>query len=268
MPLAPSLEELLTQMDVEEEMTQRASSSPASVSPFNIKNFEAFLVKSHCDENYQFWKACNYYLERSEAAGFDFAQWNNTMYASFIQANAPMECNLPHTIKRAYKDWHDRGAVPKRDVVLEARQHALNLMADAYRQFVRYTTHATPPPPSPALGPQSGPAHSGPQSGPSTTYFPQQRDLKRRKNSHERRPSDLKLHRSITECTASKSTSRVSVSMDSTSSSQSDLSESLRAGASTNRLINKGKALVTKLKKKTKRPTLKSSSSANNGVPY
>lgn len=257
-PHAPSLEELLSQMDVEEEMTQRASSSPPSISPFNIKNFEAFLVKSHCDENYEFWKACNYYLNHSDIPTFDFVQWNTNIYRNFIQVNAPMECNLPQDIKKAYQEWYDHGVIPSRDVVLEARQHALNLMTDAYRQFVRYTNHATPPPPSPSVSTQ----------GPTTCYFPQQRDLKRRKNSRECRTSDFKIQRSVTDSSGSQSGSRVSVVMDSGSSSKSELSESVGGGASTRRLINKGKALVTKLKQKTKRPNLKSSSSSNNGLPY
>lgn len=259
-PHPPNLEELLAQGDVEDEMTQRASSSPTSVSPFNIKNFEAFLVKSHCDENYEFWKACNYYLKHSDIPTFDFVQWNTRIYESFIKVNAPMECNLPQDIRKAYQDWYDHGVIPSREVVFEARQHALNLMSDAYRQFVRYTNNTNPPPPSPSP--------SVTLQTPTTSYFPQQRDLKKRKNSRERRPNDLKLQRSISGSTASKNNSRVSIVMDSASSSKSDLSDTLRAGASTKRLINKGKALVTKLKQKTKRPALNSAHSANSGLPY
>ncbi|QLQ79692.1 hypothetical protein HG537_0C03400 [Torulaspora globosa] len=122
----PSLEELLQSdyVDTDE-------------SPFNIKNFIAFLVKSHCDENYEFWKSCNYYLNNVDEPTFDFVRWNTEIYENFIKVNAPKECNLPEDIRKAYRDWYMHSIIPSRDIVLRARQHTLNLMSDAYRQFIR-----------------------------------------------------------------------------------------------------------------------------------
>lgn len=253
---APSLAELLSQCDVEDAIMKSASSSPTSVSPFNIKNFEAFLVRSHCDENYEFWKSCNYYLHNADQPTFDFVRWNTEIYENFIQMNAPMECNLPEDIKKAYQDWYLRNIIPSREIVLKARQHALNLMSDAYRQFIRYTNTSTPPPPpSPAA-----------TIGVDTNYFAQQRDPRVRKNARDRGQSEKPaLKRSLTASNAIKSGASISTSSSSSTSSCTELAEARKTGALG--LINKGKALVTKLKCKTRRPNPQTSESTADNLP-
>lgn len=254
----PSLIELLAQIDVENAITESASSSPISVSPFNIKNFEAFLVRSHCDENYEFWKCCNYYLNHADESTFDFVRWNTQIYESFIQVNAPMECNLPEDIRKAYKDWYVDNIIPSRDIVLKARQHTLNLMSDAYRQFVRYVNTSTPPPPSPAVTIAC--------DEPSGYFAPQQRDLKVRRNKDK-----FLLKRSLSTSNAAKTPTGATISTSSSSTTNSSSRTELAADTAQTRgplgLLSKGKALVTKLRRKNKRPTLQSSSSTGSALP-
>lgn len=257
---APTLTELLAQLDIEDEITETASSSPTSVSPFNIKNFEAFLVKSHCDENFEFWKCCNYYLMNADKPTFDFVQWNTKIYENFIQVNAPMECNLPEDIRKAYTDWYVDSIIPDREIVLKARQHALNLMSDAYRQFVRYTNTATPPPPSPSVTVSTNTRKVDP-----TGYFPQQQEPNVRWPPYENELS-FGLKRSLTTGGTPRFATNISNSSSSATSSKSEFTEP--TSSSTQKLFNKGRALVTKLKRKTKRPSLNSSSSGGSAVVF
>lgn len=219
---APSLEELLSQTDADE--------AASGDTPFNIKSFVAFLVRSHCDENYEFWKSCNYYLNNVDMRTFDFVRWNTEIYEKFIRVNAPKECNLPEDIRKAYMDWYAHSIIPSRDIVLKARQHTLNLMSDAYRQFVRHV-NSTLPVDSASCA------------------------------------DEMTLKRSLTTSNATKNGASVSTSSTSTLSTKKKTASTCPTHKGPLGLLNKGKALVAKLKHKTHKPALKKASSASGALP-
>ncbi|QLL32814.1 hypothetical protein HG536_0D03360 [Torulaspora globosa] len=233
---APSLEDLLSQTDADD-------AAADSDSPFNITNFVAFLVRSHCEENYEFWKSCNYYLNNVDGATFDFVRWNTAIYENFIKVNAPMECNLPEDIRKAYMDWYVDSIIPSRDIVLKARQHTLNLMSDAYRQFVRHVNSRLP-----------AVAVDG-----ETDCFP--------KSPLDRKRADqLALKRSLTASDATKNGASVSTSSTSTSSSRAGSAVTTQNKGPLG-LLSKGKALVAKFKRKSQGPALKKASSTGSALP-
>ncbi|CDF91531.1 ZYBA0S12-01024g1_1 [Zygosaccharomyces bailii CLIB 213] len=125
-------------------------------SPYTLVKFEQFLVKSHCDENYEFWKTCNGYLRCCDDEDFDVDGWNSKVYKSFIMDNSPMECNLPTEVKKGFQEsYNSCGRLP-RTVLHKARQHAWSLMTDAYRQYVRHINHNCTTPSSCCASPHSG----------------------------------------------------------------------------------------------------------------
>lgn len=123
----PSLQEVLT----------RPGGGEIESSPYTMGKFEQFLIKSHCEENYEFWRTCNGYLLRYDNDDFDIRRWNTGIYKRFIRESSPMECNLPEDIKHNFEEsYRDSCRVPKM-ILYRARQHAWSLMTDAYRQYVR-----------------------------------------------------------------------------------------------------------------------------------
>lgn len=128
----PGLYELLTKASNNGETDNNNNNNP-----YTLGKFERFLLKYHCEENYEFWRTCNRYLLKYDDENFDVKKWNSGIYKQFIGENSPMECNLPEDIRLIFKDsYHDGLRIPQ-VIVQRARQHAWSLMADAYRQYVR-----------------------------------------------------------------------------------------------------------------------------------
>lgn len=266
----PSLSELLAQLDMDEGKKSPSSSSTSS-SPYTIENFEAFLRRSHCEENYEFWKCSNYYLSNSDKRTFDFVKWNTKIYENFIKENASMECNLPEEIRKAYTDWYLHSIIPNRDIVLRARQHAFNLMTDAYRQFVRYLSTCSLSPSTPAVSVKKieNVYINTSTSSSSQVIVEDQQDVKVRSIDFvDNGINDFKLNltRSPTSKSANGECTRSNSMSSSATSSHSDAIDT--ASSSTNKLLIKGKAFVNKLTKKTRRPTLTSSSSSSSNTPF
>lgn len=177
-----------------------------------------------------------------------------------------MECNLPQEIKKAYTDWYLHSIIPNRDIVLRARQHAFNLMSDAYRQFLRYLSTSSPSPSTPSV---SVITIKDGCNNTAQDAVEQQQDTKvRRIDFVDNSMNDLKfnLTRTPTSKSANGDCTRSSSISSSVTSSHSEVTDTV--SSSTHKLLNKGKALVNKLTKKTKRPTLTSSSSSSSAMPF
>ncbi|CAR26436.1 hypothetical protein ZYGR_0H02450 [Zygosaccharomyces rouxii] len=123
----PSLHEVLTK-SVQDEIEN---------DPYTLNKFEQFLLKSHCEENYEFWRSCDGYLLKYDNDDFDIQKGNSKIYKKFIRANSPMECNLPEDIKQNFRESYHHGSRVPKDTLCRARQHSWSLMKDAYRQYVR-----------------------------------------------------------------------------------------------------------------------------------
>lgn len=225
----------------------------AEASPYTQAKFEQFLLKSHCEENYELWKTCNGYLQQCDDANFDVHRWNTRIYKTFIKENSPMECNLPTDIKRGFHEaYRCYGRLP-RSVLYRARQHAWSLMADAYRQYVRQVNSSTPA--SGCGSPRGGPKIR-PDRSPSTLLIPAiELPTLVTGQYNGRLPSNCRT----------RSSSFSSSGPSTPNSTENSPSESPDAiGAGTQRLLSKGKEFMSRFR--TKRRTSFASPSSTNSL--
>lgn len=136
--------------------------------PFNIETFHRFLLKAHCEENLEFFQYCNTYIctkTRKEAISLDMANsksetdlatteshqhrllkmWNNRIYLKYIALNSPRECNFPQEIREVFEKCYEEQQLPSDESVLIAMQHILQLLMDAYRQFIKFVNNSNDP---------------------------------------------------------------------------------------------------------------------------
>lgn len=224
--------------------------------PYTLNKFEQFLLKSHCEENYEFWRTCNGYLLRYDNDDFDARKWNSGIYRKFIRENSSMECNLPEDIKQNFKEsYRDSSRVPK-VILYRARQHAWSLMTDAYRQYVRQACK------------KGGCCNSRPAS---RSESPSELARIRRDPS----PSNLTVpvielptlavtKPMGTSQAFTRSSSISSAGPETPSSSEESPTESPDAvGTGTQRLISKGKEIMSRFRLKNRRTSFASQSSTN-----
>ncbi|QLG70350.1 hypothetical protein HG535_0A02890 [Zygotorulaspora mrakii] len=278
----PPLSELLSQLTLDEgegrsEKDERDKALDSSEeSPFNIKNFEAFLLRSHCAENFEFWKDCNYYLANYHREDFDYKGWNKKIYENFIQENSSMECNLPDRMRKLFGEWYRSETIADRDAVLRAKQHAIDLMSDAYRHFVRSVNTSYSVPASNSVSTSS--VYTSTTT--STEKAESDATIEAAKRAEVRRTeTSSQSNREV--CSLKTKSKKVSRSADSLSSlaafsSQDSDTEGRTTGSKdimrsnssgSYNFFDKGLALMTKLKKKKVRPKLNSPPSASGDEP-
>lgn len=248
----PSLQEMLSRP------AQRVKEEDGNA--YTLQMFEKFMRRSHCEENYEFWKNCNGYMVHCDEKNFDIARWNARLYRRFIRENSPMECNLPVDIRQGFKESYEKNQKPPKALIYRARQHAWSLMTDAYRQYVRQVC-------------RNGENFSGagnmdesPGSLAKIRYEPSNRSLTvpAIELPQLMLPEISKSAGTSNGFTRSNSIGSSSPRTPSCSSNEASPVGSPDAiGAGTQRLINKGKEFMSKFRVKNRRPSFASQSSTN-----
>ncbi|CAL9730164.1 hypothetical protein MOUN0_I08086 [Monosporozyma unispora] len=122
--------------------------------PYTLKEFNNFLVRTHCEENLEFFIMTRQFLLNDDKkslrssnississrnySNFDLELWDDQIYDIFIKVDSPKECNLPQYIRELFDDCHKRGNPPRQVFIIQAIQHILGLLLDAYSRFVQY----------------------------------------------------------------------------------------------------------------------------------
>lgn len=129
--------------------------------PYTLKEFNKFLIKTHCEENLEFFIMTKQFLLcddkkslRSNSivstissnmySNFDLELWDDQIYNIFIKVDSPKECNLPHYIRCLFDDCHRQDIPPKQIYIIQAIQHILGLLLDAYTRFIQYIQQTAP----------------------------------------------------------------------------------------------------------------------------
>lgn len=123
--------------------------------PYTLKEFNRFLIRTHCEENLEFFIMTKQFLLyddkkslRSNSivstissnmySNFDLELWDEQIYNIFIKVDSPKECNLPQYIRGLFDDCHRQEVPPKQIYIIQAIQHVLGLLLDAYTRFIQY----------------------------------------------------------------------------------------------------------------------------------
>ncbi|CAL9735143.1 hypothetical protein MOSE0_G07976 [Monosporozyma servazzii] len=122
--------------------------------PYTLKEFNNFLVRTHCEENLEFFIMTRQFLLNDDKkslrssnvsavssrnySSFDLELWDDQIYSIFIKVDSPKECNLPQYIRELFDDCHNKNNPPRQVCIIQAIQHILGLLLDAYKRFVQY----------------------------------------------------------------------------------------------------------------------------------
>lgn len=129
--------------------------------PYTLKEFNKFLIKTHCEENLEFFIMTKQFLLYDDKKSlisnsimsttssnmystFNLELWNDQIYNIFIKVDSPKECNLPQYIRGLFDDCHRREIPPKQIYIIQAIQHILGLLLDAYTRFIQFIQQTTP----------------------------------------------------------------------------------------------------------------------------
>lgn len=107
--------------------------------PYTLFEFYNFLKRTHCEENLEFFKKTRKFLlnkNASDQSRFDIDCWNKSIYHNFIEIDSPMECNFPQHIREIFENCFNSKVPPKQTDIVQAIQHILGLLFDAYSRFL------------------------------------------------------------------------------------------------------------------------------------
>ncbi|CCK71755.1 GTPase-activating protein RGS2 KNAG_0H03410 [Huiozyma naganishii CBS 8797] len=131
--------------------------------PYTLSEFAHFLQRTHCDENLEFFQKTRKFLfndefretysnnslsDHSTCSKFDVEEWNRCIYDHFIRVDSPMECNLPQYIRELFDKCYTEGIAPKQVHIVQAIQHILGLLFDAYARFLQQVQEQKETPPT------------------------------------------------------------------------------------------------------------------------
>lgn len=187
-----------------------------------------------------------------------------------------MECNLPERIRSHFTEWYKNKSLPDTDTILKAKLHAIDLMSDAYRRFIKSAGSSVS---TSTLASVAAPVAD--KTNIKSTQVAVKKVVRSSQPGSHDAVSSFEQFSSTTRTAlkgASKSTdslsSLVAVSSHESDANDTDMMDQLAVHVRSNssgtyNFIDKGLALVTKLKKKKLRPRLTSSSSScSNNVPF
>lgn len=128
--------------------------------PYTLNEFNSFLIRTHCEENLEFFIMTRQFLLNDDKrslrssivssmssknySNFDLELWDDQIYNIFIKVDSPKECNLPQYIRELFDDCHKNGNPPRQVFIIQAIQHILGLLLDAYSRFVQYIQQIEP----------------------------------------------------------------------------------------------------------------------------
>lgn len=83
----------------------------------------------------------NKYSAADSKQSFDSVKlWNEKCYLKYISINSPHQCNLPEEIRVKFDECYERGMVPTKPLIEEAKAHIYKTLHNLYQNWCIYAT--------------------------------------------------------------------------------------------------------------------------------